>query len=287
MSSSEPPGATRRWRLDLAYDGRGLRGFAPQTGYDTVVSLLGDALARTLRLNAPPPLVGAGRTDAGVHAFGQVVHVDLASPLFADERRPEAERLRASLNSQLAGRVRVLAARPVDGAFHARFSATWRAYRYLVLETAPPALELTRAWSWAVAGPLDVDAMNRAGRAAVGEHDFRSFCRRPDGSSPDQALTRRVLELTWERRDDEWTLAPDGASALRLWIRATSFCHQMVRSLTSTMVAVGQGRLGEATIAERLATPHRDGLPAPAPAAGLALVAVGYSDEPTGPADAR
>ncbi len=87
--------------------------------------------------------------------------------------------------------------------------------------------------------------MNRAGAAALGEHDFRAFCRRPDGTSPDLALTRRVLELSWERLDDEWTLAPGGAGALRLWIRARSFCHQMVRSLTSTMVAVGQGRLDE------------------------------------------
>ena len=116
-----------------------------------------------------------------------------------------------------------------------------------MLEAAPPALEMTSDWSWAVEGPLDLDAMNRAGAAALGEHDFRSFCRRPDGTSPDLALTRRVLELSWERLEDEWTLAPGGADALRLWIRARSFCHQMVRSLTSTMVAVGQGRLDEST----------------------------------------
>ncbi len=279
MSSSEPPGATTRWRLDLAYDGRGLRGFAPQKGYDTVVSLLGDALARTLRLSEAPLIVGAGRTDAGVHALGQVVHVDLTAPLFPDDRGPDVERLRASLNSQLSGRVRVLALTRADPAFHARHSATWRAYRYLVLETAPPALELNAAWSWAVEGPLDVDAMNRAGAAAVGEHDFRAFCRRPDGTSPDLALTRRVLELSWERLDDAWTLAPGGARALRLWIRARSFCHQMVRSLTATMVAVGQGRLDEATVAQRLAAPRREGLPSPAPASGLALVAVGYDDD--------
>jgi len=278
LSSSEPPGAATRWRLDLAYDGAGLRGFAPQACFDTVVSLLGDALARTLRLEAPPLLVGAGRTDAGVHALGQVVHVDLATPFFPDDRGPQVERLRASLNSQLAGRVRVMAMTRAAPDFHARFSATWRAYRYLVLESAPPALGTTAAWSWAVEGPLDVDAMNRAGAAALGEHDFRAFCRRPDGTSPDVPLVRRVLELSWERRDDAWTLAPEGAGALRLWIRAASFCHQMVRSLTSTMIAVGQGRLGEAEVAERLASPHRDGLPSPAPAGGLALVAVGYPD---------
>jgi tRNA pseudouridine38-40 synthase len=278
LSSSEPLSATTRWRLDLAYDGRGLHGFALQRGFDTVVGLLSDALARSLRLSAPPLIVGAGRTDAGVHALGQVVHVDLATPFFADERGPEVERLRASLNSQLAGRVHVRAVTPVAATFHARHSATWRAYRYLVLETPPPALELTAAWSWAVEGPLDVEAMNRAGNCAVGAHDFRAFCRRPDATSPDAPLVRQVLELSWERRGDEWTLAPEGAAALRLWIRATSFCHQMVRSLTSTMVAIGQGRLEESAIADRLARPRRDGLPSPAPAGGLALVAVGYPD---------
>ncbi|MDE3064176.1 MAG: tRNA pseudouridine(38-40) synthase TruA [Acidobacteriota bacterium] len=280
MSSSDPPEGATRWRLDLAYDGRGLRGFAPQRGLDTVVGLLGEALARTLRLPEPPAIVGAGRTDAGVHALGQVVHVDLVVPLFPDDRGPEARRLADSLNAQLAGRVRVLDVTEVPATFHARFSATWRAYRYLVLESAPPALELTSSWSWAVAGPLDLAAMNRAGASALGEHDFRSFCRRPDGAPPEEPLVRRVLELSWERRPDEWTLAPQGAGALRLWIRASAFCHQMVRSLTSTMVAIGQGRLAEATLAERLAVPRREGLPAPAPAAGLALVAVGYPDEP-------
>jgi len=278
LSSSEPPGVTQRWRLDLAYDGRGYHGFAAQPGQDTVVGDLSAALARTLRLSEPPEIVGAGRTDAGVHALGQVVHVDLAAPFFRDDRGVEAERLVASLNSQLGGRVRVLDACAVSGDFHARYSATWRAYRYLVLEAPPPALDLTAAWSWAVAGPLDVAAMNRAAGAALGEHDFRAFCRRPDGAPTEQPLVRDVLELSWERRADDWTLAAANASALRLWIRARSFCHHMVRCLASTMVAVGQGRLSEETIGERLATGRRDGLPGPAPAGGLALVAVGYPE---------
>jgi len=278
LSSSEPPGATQRWRLDLAYDGRDFHGFALQPGTVTVAGELAAALAVTLRLSQPPTLVGAGRTDAGVHAFGQVVHVDLEVPLFGDERGPEADRLARSLNGLLAGRVRVLSARVVGDDFHARYCATWRAYRYLVLETPTPTLDLTNAWSWAVAGPLDVAAMNRAGAAALGVHDFRSFCRRPDGSPRDQPLPRDVHELTWERLSDTWTLAPDASTAVRLSIRAASFCHNMVRCLTSTMVAVGQGRLGVDVIAERLETPQRHGLPAPAPAAGLALVAIGYPE---------
>jgi tRNA pseudouridine38-40 synthase len=278
LSSSEPPGATHRWRLDLAYDGREFNGFAPQPGQVTVVGELTAALARTLRLESPPTLVGAGRTDAGVHAFGQVVHVDLDGPLFGDERGPEDERLARSLNGQLVGRIRVLRARTVGNDFHARYSATWREYRYLVLETPTPALDLTGAWSWAVAGPLDVAAMNRAGEAVLGSHDFRSFCRRPDGSPRDEPLVRDVHELTWERLADAWTLAPEGSAALRMSIRAASFCHHMVRCLTSTMVAVGQGRLPESTLADRLANPRRHGLPVPAPAAGLALVAIGYPE---------
>jgi len=280
LSSSDPPAGATRWRLDLAYDGREFSGFAPQPGRVTVAGELADAIARTLRLDAPPTIVGAGRTDRGVHALGQVVHVDLPATLYRDDRAPTGARLVAALNGQLAGRVRVLGAAPASAGFDARFSATWRAYRYLVLEATPPALELTSAWSWAVPAPLDLDAMNRAGAAALGTHDFRAFCRRRDGSSPDEPIVREVLDVVWERRRDEWTLAPGGADVVRLWIRAVSFCHHMVRSLVSTMVAVGQGGLDPSIVAERLAAPHRDGLPAPAPAHGLALVAVGYPEAP-------
>ena len=180
MSSSEPtPSATQRWRLDLAYDGSGLSGFAYQPQFTTVVGLVRETMARTLRLKEPPLVVGAGRTDAGVHAFAQVVHVDLPARLYASDRGPEDERLVQSLNRQLAGRVRVQRALRVGDDFHARFSAQWREYRYLVLESAPPALALTSAWSWSVPGPLDLASMNVAAADAVGVHDFRAFCRRP------------------------------------------------------------------------------------------------------------
>ncbi|MGH9019620.1 MAG: tRNA pseudouridine(38-40) synthase TruA [Acidimicrobiales bacterium] len=278
MSSSEPlTGATSRWRLDLAYDGSTFRGLAEQPGVETVARALGEALQRTLRLSAPPRLVAAGRTDAGVHALGQVVHCDLPEPLFADGAR--SDRLVTSLNHQLRGRVAVLAMARVDDAFDARFSATWRAYRYLVIDSPVPGLGSTNAWAWSVKGPLDVSAMNRAGAAALGEHDFRSFCRRPDGRDPAEPLTRRVLALTWARVEDPLTLVPSRSAPLRLDITARSFCHQMVRCLVATMVAVGRGRLGEGEIAARLAAPNRAGLPSPAPAAGLCLVAVGYGDD--------
>jgi tRNA pseudouridine38-40 synthase len=276
-SSSDSRAPTRRWRLDLAYDGSTFRGLAVQPGLETVAGALGLALARTLRLGEPPTLVAAGRTDAGVHALGQVVHADLPDPLFADGAGPE--RLVSALNHQLAGRVAVLRAAPAPPGFDARFSATWRAYRYLVVESGAPGLALAGAWAWHVGGPLDLAAMNRAGAPAVGEHDFRAFCRRPARAEPGEAIVREVLSLAWREAADDLGLTP-GALVARLDIVARSFCHQMVRSLVGAMVAVGQGRLGEGEVAARLADPRRDRLPAPAPAAGLCLVAVGYGEEP-------
>ena len=138
MSSSDPSvGATQRWRLDLAYDGAAFSGFAFQPQFVTVVGLLRETLVRTWRLSEAPLIVGAGRTDAGVHAFNQVVHVDL--PAESKGPRLDGERLLTSLNKQLRGRVQVLRAEPVGHDFHARYSAIWREYRYLVLESGAPA----------------------------------------------------------------------------------------------------------------------------------------------------
>jgi tRNA pseudouridine38-40 synthase len=277
LSSSDSPLDVQRWRLDIAYDGRAFSGFAYQPEFTTVIGVLRETLASTLQIDEPL-IIGAGRTDAGVHAFAQVVHVDLPVTLFSTKRGPEAKRLARSLNQQLRGRIKVLEARPVDQSFHARFSATWREYRYLVLETSPPPLALTDQWSWSVQGPLDVEAMNRASADILGLHDFRAFCRRPTNSDADEPLLRRVIQSHWERLADEWFLTPDGSAALRFTIRAESFCHNMVRCLTSVLVEVGQGKLPETTIAERFESLSRDHLPSPAPAGGLALVAVGYDN---------
>ena len=276
MNSSDPLGATQRWRLDLAYDGQAFSGFAYQPRHDTVVGLLRATLAKTLRLEHEPLIVGAGRTDAGVHAFNQVVHVDL--PVVTKVRLLESERLVTSLNKQLRGRVQILRAEPVAHDFHARFSATWREYRYLVLESKPPGLDSTNAWAWSVAGPLDLRAMNRSAKNVLGTHDFRAFCRRPTNSSAGGPLLRNVLSARWERLDDEWVMSPRHAPVVRLTIRAQSFCHNMVRCLVSTMVAVGQGELSTDIVAERLESLSRYQLPQAAPAGGLALVEVGYPD---------
>ena len=243
-----------------------------------MVRALRETLATTLRLDHEPIIVGAGRTDAGVHAFNQVVHVDL--PIVTKVRSLEAERLRNSLNKQLRGRVQILRVEPVSDDFHARFSATWREYRYLVLETREPGLKSTNTWAWSVEAPLDLKAMNRSAKSILGTHDFRAFCRRPANSSANDPLLRRVISARWERLEDVWVMSPRHEPAMRLTIRAQSFCHNMVRCLVSTMVAVGQGKLADSIIDERLESLSRHQLPQPAPAAGLALTGVGYDTEP-------
>jgi tRNA pseudouridine38-40 synthase len=276
LSSSDLLSATQRWRFDLAYDGRGFSGFAYQPRHDTVVGLLRSTLASTLRLGEEPVIVGAGRTDSGVHAFFQVVHVDL--PAVLKVRAFSAERLVNALNKQLRGRIQILRAEPVSHDFHARFSATWREYRYLVLESDAPGLDSTNVWAWSVSGPLDLAAMNRACAQVIGTHDFRAFCRRPTGGALGEPLLRRVISAHWERLEDAWIMSPRHSPALRLTIRGQSFCHNMVRCLVSAMVAIGRGGLDQNEIAHRLVTGDRYQLPQPAPAAGLALVAVGYDD---------
>ncbi len=279
MSSSDPE-LTARWRIDLAYDGAAFAGFALQPDRPTVVGALREALARALRLEDPPYVTGAGRTDTGVAALAQVVSVDLPADL-------DPEALRRSLNAQLRGRVSVHALERRDG-FDARHDALWRAYRYLVApgtELAPAA-----AVAWAVPEVLDVRPMERAAEDLVGEHDFRAFCKRPPDKGPDDPLVRRVMAARWRRVPDLLGLSPGGGDLLVFEIRANAFCHRQVRALVGTMVAVGAGRLPSGIVAERLLAATHDGLPAPAPATGLALVAVGYPEEaggPSGPAPDR
>jgi tRNA pseudouridine38-40 synthase len=254
--------ATQRWRLDLAYDGGGFHGFADQPDHPTVVGLLRATLAQQFQLPELPFIVGAGRTDTGVHAFAQTVHVDLPVPLYPVERGDESDRLLRSLNAQLAGRIRVLRAFTVADEFHARFSAQWRAYRYLVIPTGGSGLGMTSTLAWTVAGPLDLARMNRAADAVIGEHDFRAFCKRAEGTGPDDPIRRDVIRASWAEIPDTAGIQADDGPLLRFDIRATSFCHNMVRSLTSALVAVGQGKLPEGEISQRLTTCDRTGLPA-------------------------
>ncbi len=267
----------------MAYDGSSFFGFAEQPNVDTVLGALRVAMAKTLRLSTPPQLVGAGRTDTGVHAFAQVIHVDLPDPLYPNDRGDPAARLMKSLNSQLARRVVVRRAQPVDAQFHARFSATWRAYRYLVIESADPALALNSSLAWNVAGPLDLDAMNDAAALVVGTHDFGSFCRRRAGDVSGDPQLRNVLSASWRQLEDSWRITPTGSPAVRFDICANAFCHQMVRSLASLMVHIGQQNAPVSLMSERLAHPDRAFLPAPAPPGALALISVGYPELAGGP----
>lgn len=264
-----------RIRLDIAYDGTHFHGWARQTGLRTVQGTLEDALALVLgtgpRQAAAPRLVVAGRTDAGVHAAGQVAHLDL------DEQLVEAlGRSRATYGTPLdllAQRVRgVLGAYPdvtVRGireapeGFDARFSAVWRRYAYRVADTTTGYDPLERLHTTNVNARLDVDAMDAAARSLIGLHDFAAYCRPRDGAT----TIRTLLEFDW-RRDERGILIAN--------VRADAFCHSMVRALVGACIAVGRGRLAVADAAAlRDAGERTSAFPVLA-ARGLTLMEVGY-----------
>lgn len=253
-----------RVRLTVAYDGRGFRGFAAQPGVRTVAGTLADAISRVLR--RPVELVAAGRTDAGVHAWGQVVHFDLPA-----EAPLDVVALHRSLVKQLAPEIVVRRAGPAPAGFDARHSALARRYRYHVVnrELPDPFLAATH---WHVATPLDVRAMQAAADPLIGEHDFSSFCRRPPSPAdgPPPSLVRRVHEA-------EWRALADGV--LRLDISASSFCHQMVRSIVGTLAEVGSGKRRAGDMTWVLARRDRSVAAQPAPPHGLCLWEVVYPPE--------
>jgi len=256
----------------VAYDGAAFRGFAVQPELPTVAGALRAALGRTARLPEPPVLTCAGRTDAGVHARGQVVHVDLPPVPF------DGVGLARALNRQLAPSIVVLSATAVSDDFDARRSATGRRYRYLVWN-APAPDPLLCPTTWHVRDHLDLRAMSAAADVLLGTHDFRSFCRRRPGTGPDEPIVRRVTEARWSQSagpevDDAAALA--GGRLLRFDIEANSFCHQMVRSVVGSLVEVGRGRGNAATLLERLRSATRHRAADPAPAQGLCLVSVRY-----------
>jgi tRNA pseudouridine38-40 synthase len=268
----EAAAARQRWRLLVAYDGAAFRGFAVQPEVPTVAGALRAALGRSARMPEPPSLTCAGRTDAGVHARGQVVHVDLPPVPF------DGVGLARALNRQLAPSIVVLSASEVSDEFDARRSATARRYRYLVWN-APATDPLLHPTTWHVRDPLDLRAMSAASDVLLGTHDFRSFCRRKPGTSPDEPIVRRVTQATWSV-DGGPEVADAGALGggrlLRFEIEANSFCHQMVRSVVGSLVEVGRGRGNAATLLERLRSATRHRAADPAPAQGLCLVSVRY-----------
>jgi tRNA pseudouridine38-40 synthase len=242
-------------RLDLAYDGTEFRGFARQPGARTVQGVLEEALARIL--GAAPRLSVAGRTDAGVHAEGQVVSF---------EGDGDLSRLRRSLNGMLAPEVVVRRARPAPEGFDARHSATSREYRYRI-RTGEVPHPFTARYEWHRPGRYGLTAMRRAARLLEGEHDFASFAR----ASKDGASTRRHLRRLSLRRNGE---------LVEVRAVADSFLHQMVRSLVGTLVAVGEGRLEPEGIPGILRARSRQAAGPVAPPDGLVLVAVRYGALP-------
>jgi tRNA pseudouridine38-40 synthase len=243
----------RTVRLTLAYDGTSFRGWARQRDQRTVQGVLEEALSRVL--GAAPRLSVAGRTDAGVHARGQVVS-------FAFEGDPDVQRLRRSVNAMLAPEVVVLDARVAPDGFDARFSASAREYRYRidVGEVADP---FTARFVWHRPGALSTTRMRAAARALEGEHDFASFDRPHRAGGP---TVRRLDRLAVARTRDR----------LEISARGNAFLQQMVRSLVGTLVAVGEGRIEPSAMGGVLAACDRGAAGPVAPARGLTLERVIY-----------
>ncbi|WP_269803706.1 tRNA pseudouridine(38-40) synthase TruA [Pseudonocardia kujensis] len=251
-------GGLARFRLDITYDGTDFSGWAVQPTRRTVCGVLTDALSRILRTEVG--LTVAGRTDAGVHATGQVAHADLAADV-------DPARLVRRLARLLPPDVRVRAVTPVPAAFDARFAALRRHYVYRVA-TAPYGAEPLRArdtLSWP--HPIDLDAVNAASERLLGEHDFAAFCKRREG-----ATTVRALERF------SWTRDTDGVVSAA--VSADAFCHSMVRSLVGALLDVGRARRTVDWPGALLDRAERQGVSV-APAHGLTLVGVDY------PADAE
>jgi tRNA pseudouridine38-40 synthase len=263
MSVSESEDDGRGWRrvcLVVAYLGTDFHGFAPALGVATVMGALTDAISLVVRQAVQ--LTGAGRTDAGVHAWGQVVSGDLPDTTDLDE-------LARRVNKLCAPAISVRSATWADADFDARFSATWRRYRYHVWNDRAPN-PLVAGLAWHVHQPLDLALMRAAISPLIGEHDFSSFCRKPKvaGDQPPPSMVRIVRSLEWHRIDD--------TPMLRLDITGTAFCHQMVRSITGTMVDVGLGKLTPADVHAIVGARDRSVAGQVAPPHGLTLWEVGY-----------
>ena len=244
-----------RVRLDLSYDGAAFAGWALQPGQRTVLGVVADALA--VLLPSCGPVTVAGRTDAGVHATGQVAHVDVSAQEWAG-----IGDLRARLAGVLAHDVRVREVREVPLTFDARFAALWRRYVYRISD-APWGVEpLRRTDTLHWRRSLDDVAMQRAGTALLGTHDFAAYCRRRDNATTIRDLQHLTIERT--------------GPVLQVRVQADAFCYSMVRSLVGALLSVGDGRRSPDWPASLLDLPSRAGDVQVAPAHGLTLVAVGY-----------
>lgn len=241
------------YRLDIGYDGSGFHGYAGNPGVRTVQGDLEAALAKIM--GAEVKTAVAGRTDAGVHARGQVVSFHLDTEL-------DLDRILRSLRSMLGREVAVFSLVEAEAEFDARRSAQSRIYRYLI-DDSPVADPFTRNVVWHVAEPLDLEAMNRAAAAFVGSHDFASLCRAQAG----RTTTRTVFRAEWARQQ----------SLVVYEVHARAFCHQMVRSMVAVCVEVGRGRFDADAVPGILVALDRNAAPrGTAPPHGLVLDRVIY-----------
>jgi tRNA pseudouridine38-40 synthase len=261
---AEPPGT--RLRLDVSYDGSGFHGWASQPGLRTVQGVLEAALATVLRA-AEVPVTCAGRTDTGVHARGQVVHLDVEQSQLQGcvgrSSAPPVDVLVRRLNGVLDGDVRVTGGRVAPDGFDARFSPLWRRYVYRVADRPDVVDPLVRHHVLSWSRPLDDTAMNDAAAALLGEHDFAAYCRKREGAT----TVRTLLELRWDR-------SPHGVAEAT--VRADAFCHNMVRALVGAMLAVGEGRRTTGWPADLLAAGVRDSAVLVVPPHGLTLEEVAF-----------
>ncbi|MFI9203622.1 tRNA pseudouridine(38-40) synthase TruA [Streptomyces sp. NPDC053048] len=259
MSDEVEPGFVRV-RLDLSYDGKDFSGWAKQReGQRTVQGELEDAIRTVTRSKETYELTVAGRTDAGVHARGQVAHVDLPAEVWAEHE----DKLLRRLAGRLSHDVRVWRATEAPAGFNARFSAIWRRYAYRVVDHpggVDPLLRGHVLWhDW----PLDVDVMNAAAQKLVGEHDFAAYCKKREGAT----TIRTLQQLSWER---------DESGVVTATVRADAFCHNMVRSLVGALLFVGDGHRPVDWPGKVLAAGVRDSAVHVVRPHGLTLEEVGY-----------
>lgn len=279
--------ATHRYRLDIAYDGTDFAGWAIQPRLRTVQGVLENAFAKMLsNTGEPPRLVVAGRTDAGVHAAGQVAHVDLTEEQLVKLARRHERRLIEgegvpvaafveTVGEMIARRINgflgvyrdvvIHRATPADDGFDARFSAVWRRYRYRIADEESAKDPMARRSTTWVSTTLDVDRLNAAAELLVGLHDFAAYCKPRAG-----ATTIRTLErFAWHRESDGVLVAS---------LQADAFCHSMVRSLVGACVAVAEGRVDEAYLIHLRDGGVRTDDFRVMPARGLTMVEVGYPE---------
>ena len=257
-----PESGFRRLRIDIAYDGTAFFGWAAQPDRRTIQDLVEEAIARISRSDVES--VVAGRTDAGVHATGQVIHVDLPDALFSDGL--SYIDLRYKLNRILDEDVRIMEISDAPEGFHARFSALRRVYTYKILDNNDVIPPLSRYDVAPWYRPLDADLMNQASVLVLGHHDFAAFCKFKEGGT-----TIRTLEKYQWQRDETGLLVAE--------VIADAFCYSMVRNLVGAVVCVADGRKDPSWMAELLANKERVSDSLVFPARGLSLTRVDYPSD--------